>query len=168
MSFPAWRWTGRSRCFPARPRGVRPLACGARLCQRKPCWLVWWPGTTDERSRQFFSGGCGLSASVFVLVGCSVEECNDALRPQTIVGGLQSRAFLLGQWSDMAALTAGLNIVTSSSSSEAFPNAISEAMSCGVPCVVTDVGDAKQAVGSTGYVVIFGNLAALTSACRWT
>ncbi|MDQ6732710.1 MAG: glycosyltransferase, partial [Nitrospirota bacterium] len=67
--------------------------------------------------------------------------------------GIRERSHLLGHRDDMPRLTAAFDIACVSSSSEGFPNVIGEAMSCEIPCVVTDVGDSALIVGQTGRVV---------------
>jgi glycosyltransferase involved in cell wall biosynthesis len=61
---------------------------------------------------------------------------------------------------------AATDVMVSSSWTEAFPNVVGEAMACGVPCVVTDVGDSSWIVGSTGRVVPPRNPEALGAAVR--
>ncbi len=90
----------------------------------------------------------------FLLVGCEVTRDNPALSAMIAEFGLSSRVFLLGERKDIPQLNAALDIASSSSAwGEGFANVIGEAMSCGVPCVVTDVGDSPWVTGSTGKVV---------------
>jgi len=102
----------------------------------------------------------------FVCVGDGPPPYLRELRALAEALGLENRLVWAGGLDDMCAVQNALDIATSSSSSEAFSNAIGEAMACGVPCVVTDVGDSAALVGNTGQVVPPGNPGALRGG--WT
>jgi glycosyltransferase involved in cell wall biosynthesis len=89
----------------------------------------------------------------FIMAGTQVDENNKTLQQHVDDLNLLPQIHLLGERSDIPRITAALDIATSSSFAEGFPNVIGEAMACGVPCVVTDVGDAAWLVGDTGRVV---------------
>lgn len=88
----------------------------------------------------------------FVAAGRGVPE-SENLRRLIIEHGLQQKFHLLGEQSHPAGFLAGCDVVVSASYGEAFPNVVGEAMACGVPCVVTDVGDSSALVGDAGLVV---------------
>ena len=89
----------------------------------------------------------------FLLAGRGMERENTELNRMLMESNVEDRVKLLGERDDIPGLTSSLDIATLSSSSEAFPNVIGEAMACGVPCVTTAVGDAEWILGDTGKVV---------------
>ena len=90
----------------------------------------------------------------FLLAGSGVDQENGWLIDQIGALGLSGKVHLLGERNDTPRVIASLDIATLSSSyGEGFPNVIGEAMSCGVPCVGTDVGDLARIIGETGLVV---------------
>lgn len=90
----------------------------------------------------------------FLLAGEGVHGDNQALHRAIDATGHADAFHLLGRRDDMARLNAALDVaVCASAYNEGFPNVIGEAMSCGVPCVVTAVGDSADIVGVTGRVV---------------
>ena len=102
----------------------------------------------------------------FVLVGRGVDGADDELRTLLAEHDLMDATHLLGQREDALRITAGLDIACSASAfGEGFSNAVGEAMACGVPCVVTDVGDSARIVGETGRIVLPKNPDALAHAC---
>jgi glycosyltransferase involved in cell wall biosynthesis len=71
--------------------------------------------------------------------------------------GLASEVVWADGISDASAVYNAFDIATLSSAfGEAFPNAIGEAMACGVPVVATDLGDIASIVGSSGKIVPAG------------
>ena len=98
----------------------------------------------------------------FLLAGTGAAGNNTALRRAIQQAGVVGNTHLLGRREDIPRLMAALDVLVSSSSfGEGFPNVLGEAMACGVPCVVTDVGDSAEIVGETGRVVAPGDMAAL-------
>ena len=104
--------------------------------------------------------------AAFVMVGKDVDENNKLFSSFIKEYSLSGRIFLLGERDDVPAIYAGLDIVTSASHGEGFPNVVGEAMAAGIPCVVTDAGDSAKIVGETGFVVPVNDPIALSSAWR--
>ncbi len=89
----------------------------------------------------------------WVLAGRGVERSNPAFAALLTDESVSSRIFALGDRSDVERVMAALDVLVQPSLSEALPNSVGEAMACGVPCLVTDVGDSAILVGDTGRVV---------------
>ena len=116
----------------------------------------------------FLHAAAGMSdlRARFVMAGRGVDASNAELTGLIERLGLKDRVTLLGEADEVDAVLPGLDVLCVSSRSEAFPNVIGEAMSCGVTCVTTDVGDAAQIVGETGNVVPAGDPARLAESLR--
>lgn len=97
----------------------------------------------------------------FVCVGGGSEVYLKKLRALAKELGLENSLWWVAEAANMPAIYNGLDILCSASYGEGFSNVIGEAMACGVPCVVTNVGDSAYIVGETGIVVPPQNVAAL-------
>ena len=100
----------------------------------------------------------------FVLAGFGVDASNVTMDGIISECGLDGRVHLLGERTDIPFVTSALDIASSTSLGEGFPNVVGEAMACGVPCAVTDVGDSARLVGDAGRVVPPGDPIALAAA----
>ena len=101
----------------------------------------------------------------FVCVGVGEENYAKELYQLADDLGISEKILWAGGRSDMPAVFNALNIACSSSSDgEGFANVVGEAMACGVPCAVTDVGDSAWIVGDKGIVVPPKNPEALKTA----
>ena len=89
----------------------------------------------------------------FLMVGRELTSDNAVLMHWIQQTGCADRFVLLGERADAAVCLSAMDIFGLSSRTEGFPNVVGEAMAMGVPCVVTDVGDAAMLVADTGVVV---------------
>ena len=101
-----------------------------------------------------------------LLVGHGMDHGNPELVDLLKCGGVYEHCRLLGLRPDVPNMMNVLDVHVLSSSGEAFPNVVAEAMACGVPAIVTDVGDAADIVGDTGWIVPARDADALAAAIR--
>lgn len=101
----------------------------------------------------------------FVMVGEGPME--GELRRQAELFGLNGRLHFAGLRRDMQAVYNQLDVVVSSSNSEAMPLALMEAMACGLPVVATRVGGVPDLVehGETGWLVGPGEFDDIAGRC---
>lgn len=89
----------------------------------------------------------------FIMAGKGIEWKNKRLSNR-IPSAWRGRFHLLGEREDIPMLTASLDIASSTSYyGEGFSNTLGEAMASGIPCVITDIGDALDIMGNTGIIV---------------
>lgn len=101
----------------------------------------------------------------FVCVGDGPQHYRQTLQQLAESLGTTERLIWARSRDDMPGVFNALDMAISSSSyGEGFSNVIGEAMACGVPCVVTDVGDSAWVVGDRGEVVSPGDPVALKNA----
>lgn len=100
----------------------------------------------------------------FAFVGTGVNCEQAALRGPIEAASLSSVCHLLGERRDVADVMSAFDVFVLPSKGEGFPNVIGEAMSCELPCIVTDVGDAPVVVNGNGVVVPVGDPWALAAA----
>lgn len=101
----------------------------------------------------------------FVCVGGGEPGYAATLRGHAKELGIADRVIWAGSRDDMAAVYNAFDFFVCASLAESFPNALAEAMACGVPCVATDVGDVHALLrGSAGLIVPPADAEALADA----
>jgi glycosyltransferase involved in cell wall biosynthesis len=90
----------------------------------------------------------------FICIGDGPTSYREELQDLTKSLGIDDAILWAGYRKDMPDVYNALDaVVLCSTSGEGFPNAICEAMACGVPCIATDVGDAARIVADTGTII---------------
>lgn len=146
--------TSRFRPF---PRTQKPARRGPRRIGHRPIlgMVARWDPYKDHET--LFRGLQILKESGepfrCLLAGAGMTTTNSELMRMIRGRNLSKMVFLLGPQDDIPKILNRLDLHVLSSSAEAFPNVLGEAMACGVPCVTTDVGNAAKIVGDTGWVV---------------
>ena len=99
----------------------------------------------------------------FAVVGDGAQAYRQDLVNLSDSLGLANRLVWAASRQDVAQVYNALDICCSASLfGEGFPNVVGEAMACGVPCVVTDVGDSAWIAGAGGLTVVPNDCNALS------
>lgn len=135
-------------CAPRRERSARPLTIimPARVCEAKD---------HDTLLRAFSLIGADWR---LVLCGSGTSDLEFVQRAEACVNDATSRISFLGQVSDVEDRYEVSDVFVLSSNFEALPLSVIEAMSFGLPVVVTDVGGNRELIedGVSGFLVPHG------------
>lgn len=88
-----------------------------------------------------------------LLIGHRLDSADPALSDAIRAADVRTEIVPLGRRGDIPDLFRAMDLLALPSRSESFPNVVPEAMLCATPCAVTDVGDAQEIVGETGWVI---------------
>jgi glycosyltransferase involved in cell wall biosynthesis len=106
----------------------------------------------------------------FLCAGETSEGYSDyesRIRSSATAMGLDERVLWIGPRQDPEMLMAACDLTTlTSDSGEGFPNSVAESLACGIPCVSTDIGDAKLIIGDYGTAVSRGGSSELADAWK--
>jgi len=152
-----------------RPNDARRQQLRTQLALADDRILVGLVGRySAQKNQDGFLAAAGRAAQAmpsldFVLCGRGIGPDNQTLAALSRQHRLDGRLHMLPERPDVETVFAGLDIYASASRAEGFPNVVAEAMACGVPCVVTDVGNCRELVGDSGAVCPPGDPAALAT-----
>ena len=148
----------------ARVRAELGIPAAARVCGM----VARWHPLKDHAT--FLAALARLSDETpdwrAILAGSGMTTANVDLVKLMRMHRLEDRVLLLGSRSDIPAIMSALDVHVLSSSGEAFGNVTVEAMACGTPAIVTDVGAGAYIVGTTGWVVPPHSAESLSGAIR--
>ena len=96
-----------------------------------------------------------------ILIGNGLTKVNQNLAFKIRKYKLQNRVILLGELNEVNKILNCFDINILSSKSECAPVTLMEAMATGIPSISTKVGDAKNILGDTGWVIKVGDHKAL-------
>jgi glycosyltransferase involved in cell wall biosynthesis len=102
----------------------------------------------------------------FLIIGDGSSDYLDRVHHEITQAGVNEVFQILSAEPDPVPVYNALDVCVSASVGEGFSNVIAEAMSCKVPCVVTDVGDSGMIVGEAGRVVPAGEPEKMAEAMR--
>ena len=99
-----------------------------------------------------------------MLIGPNMIKDNSKLKNISNFSNISDNVILIGPQENIIPYYNAMDINILSSLGEAFPNVLAESMLCGTPCISTDVGDASEIIGDSGWIVPSKNSKALADA----